>query len=310
MTASLREATAAEVQERDVLTHESWGLSLTVPQYQERERRLRGHAFSREGMTSWVWADGAEVLASCETFRMESRLQDEAGVSYGVASVYTAPALRGRGHATQMMRALVERLRGEHAVILFSDVGEAIYARAGFTARPSFDRVFRAEHANAPEGVSGLVTEATLAATWESVRWPAARFALRPTAAQLDWHLERERVYSELLGRPRPSACGAWVGRSSAFWAGNVRTGELMVLWLEAQDATSAVALMQCASRVAHQAGMSRVVLWECPVPFSWPRDELGGSLRLREGSLTIVCPLTPELEPGELQHAPRALWI
>ena len=92
----LREATAEEIQRRDAITHPSWGLPLSVEQYRERERRLRAHPFSRQGMTSWHWAEGSTVLASCETFRMRSVLAGEEGTTYGVASVYTEPALRGR----------------------------------------------------------------------------------------------------------------------------------------------------------------------------------------------------------------------
>ncbi len=314
MTALLREATPQELPVRDAITHAAWGLSLTVAQYQERETCLRAHAFSRAGMTSWRWAEGERVLASCETFRMRSRLAGEEGATYGVASVYTEEALRRRGHATAMIDALapalLERDARAQAIILFSDVGEAQYARSGFALRPSLDRVFEPQAGDPAEGVDALFGDAALAAQWAQVRFPEARFLVVPSAEQLDWHLERERTYARLLWRPRPVACGARVGRSRAFWVGNLRSRELYLLWLDAGSAEDAVALLRCARRVAHGAGLEKVVLWECPVPFSWPSGADGGAFGPRAESLVMIRPLVEGLEPGDFQHAPRALWI
>src|SRR4051812_33318121 len=90
--------------DRDRQTHAEWGKALTVEQYLEREQRLRSHPWSRATMTTWFWVDhNGAVLASCETFRMNSSVDGSAGHSYAVASVFTEPSLRGRGHAGRMM---------------------------------------------------------------------------------------------------------------------------------------------------------------------------------------------------------------
>ena len=57
-------------------------------------------------MTTWLYVDEGQVLSSCETFRMDSFLDGVRGSSFGVASVYTEPALRGRGYAGEMMQVL------------------------------------------------------------------------------------------------------------------------------------------------------------------------------------------------------------
>ena len=77
----LTKATAAQKIERDRLAHAEWGQRLSVEQFLEREARLRAHAFSREGMTTWLLVDErSAVLSSCETFRMESAKRGGAAV--------------------------------------------------------------------------------------------------------------------------------------------------------------------------------------------------------------------------------------
>src|SRR5262245_2541358 len=122
----LRLASDEEKRARDRLAHEAWGERLAVEGFVEREERLRAHAFSRAGMRTWLLVERGDVVASCETFRMRSRHRGADGHSFGLASVYVEPALRGRGHATAMLDRLHPALLDEdpaaQAAILFSDV--------------------------------------------------------------------------------------------------------------------------------------------------------------------------------------------
>src|SRR5919197_5263706 len=153
-------------------------------------------------------------------------------VTFGVASVFTEPALRGRGHCTRMMQALVAKLRQEpraHASILFSDVGAALYGRAGYLTRLGVDRVFDPLEGDPAEDVDALFGEAEVASELGRVERPDDPFVVWPSPEQLDWHLERERIYSEMLSVPRPSVCGARAGRAVAFWAGVLKDRRLVV---------------------------------------------------------------------------------
>src|SRR3954471_20058278 len=128
----LRLAAEDEKLARDAVTFAEWGTRLTLEQYREREAALRAHPFCA-GMRTWLLTEGDEVLASCETFDNVSRLGDARGTSWLLASVCTEQALRGRGYATRMMDLLARRAdaEGVQACVLFSDVGERIYARSG-----------------------------------------------------------------------------------------------------------------------------------------------------------------------------------
>jgi GNAT superfamily N-acetyltransferase len=316
----LRKATDEQKRQRDPLAWAEWGARLSRDQFLERERRLRAHPWAKESMTTWLWTgEGDSALASCETFRMTSLLQTaeghiEEGSTHGVASVLVEPTLRGRGHASAMMGALLKELQklpGSHASLLYSDVGARLYERVGYVPRPAFDRVFSPEAGDPSEGVDHLITDKELSSAFQSVRVPRDPFAVWPTAAQLDWHLERERIYSQLLGEPRTEACGANLGGSSVFFAGDLKNKVLRILLLSAQGASEAVALLRTARRIAHRARLNQVIYWSQPVPFRWPEASDGGGVRVeRIGELPMLAPFHPRIDPSEWKLAPRALWI
>jgi hypothetical protein len=116
--------------------------------------------------------------------------------------------------------------------VLYSDVGGPIYERAGYAGRPAFDHVFTPQEGDPADGVDALVPEAGLAQALAAVPVPADPFVLRLSVAQLDWQLERERCYADLIGIPRAPSAGARVGGSVALWAWG--RGALNVLVLHA----------------------------------------------------------------------------
>ncbi len=313
-------ATDEELVQRDRLTYSAWGPPLSVSDYLAREQRRRAHPWSREAMRTWLLRDDAgQVLASCETFRTDSFLRDASGVlspgdSWSIASVFTEESLRGHGHATRLMDLLAAELERAspraHAALLFSDVGPRIYARSGYAPLPAMDWHLPPLPGSPSEGVDALLHEAELARALARLRPPETPFFFWPTVNQLDWHLEGERIYSERLARPRPEACGALVGDSTALWCSAVRAGYLLVLMLEARSLADATALLQSAQRVAARGGLSHVVVWEEPThaPFL---AALPGATRVpRDGSLPMVRPLRAGLPLSPLLPMPRGLWV
>jgi GNAT superfamily N-acetyltransferase len=301
-------ASEEEKLDRDRLSHDAWGGGLDPDQYLAREARLRSHPWSRRALTTWLLVDeGGAQLASCETYRMESVLRGAGGATYGVASVYTEPALRGRGHATRMMDLLGGELARDpeaHAVILFSDVGGAIYARSGFVEQPAFDRVFSAQGGD--PGVDQVFAD--LSEAYGLLQRPEAPFVVWPTAEQLDWHLERGRVSSALRDRGNVESVGARAGRSVAVWAGDFEKNQLLILRLEATDAVSAEALVHAAQRAAHESGFPEVRLWEAPLPFAW-NDTFGARVP-RKGGLPMIRPFVPELTAAAWTDIARGIWM
>lgn len=309
-------ATDAQRLARDLLTAEAWGAGLSTEGYLRREQRLRAVAIPRLRMRTWFLEDAAgHVLSSCETFTFASVLRESAGEtwghSFGVASVFTEAALRGRRHATRMLDLLCEALgeeAGAHAVLLYSDVGASQYARSGFVPRPAFDWRW-GPAATGEVSEAALFTEEALSWRWAAHPVSAGRFVVSPTTDSFDWLLERERIYCTELGRPRPKACGAAMGSSLALWYAQPKDGRLWLYWLEAEDAKSARALILAARTVARDAGLSEVRLWQ-DVDGVPPEGLEGGLREARSGGLPMIRPLDSRVRPQDWRRIPRALWV
>lgn len=260
----LLEATSAEKLGRDALTATAWGRQLTTEQFLAREAALRSHPFAKVSMRTWLWC-AESILCSCETFEVAATRGATPGRAFIVASVFTEPALRGRGHAVAMLNALVERLSTPDAlaVVLFSEVGPTIYERAGFVGQAGVDLVFPAR------------TETSTSA----VRWTTAMEApphrgdphavtLVLSAQQCDWHVERERFYAAALHRPAPTAHVARLNASSLAVAASFQRNELHVLWAEFHDDADGLALLEACAAMAQRCGLPAVRVWETqPMP-------------------------------------------
>src|SRR5262245_14102162 len=107
----LRRATAEEAWSRDRLAHPHWAPAVPLDVWLAEEQRRKSSAWARN-LTCWVGAgEDGEILASCETYESEGRAGDRTGTVYSIASVFTEPHLRGKGHATRLMRELGDELR-------------------------------------------------------------------------------------------------------------------------------------------------------------------------------------------------------
>jgi GNAT superfamily N-acetyltransferase len=255
-------ATPEQQLERDALTFEVWGGGLTAAQFQQRELELRGHRWAKRTMTSWCWCAGdGSVLASCESFLDGARAGERWGTAATIASVFTEPSLRGQGHAARMLEAVLVELKKDPnclAATLFSEIGAGLYQRLGFWPVPAFDTWF--PPSPTPPGIQWL-TESLPAPRHA----PCERGALRVelSEARLDWHLARERIYAQALGRTPLRVHGARMGERSITWTAYWKTNELQVLTLDARSAEEAAPLILAAQHAAHLAGLPTVRVWE-----------------------------------------------
>jgi hypothetical protein len=310
-------ADEAQKVERDRLTVSAWGEGLTLDGYLRREQSLRAIAVPRLGMRTWLLVDARQrVLSSCETFAIPSVFRpdegEEWGWSSGVASVFSEEPLRRQGHATRMLDLLCATLAAEdaaHAVVLFSDVGEAQYARSGFHARLAYDWTWPPAGA-AVTSQAALFGEEALGWRWGGHPVPAGRLVLHPSSDVLEWFREREHIYCSELGRPRPAACGAALGDSLALFYAQPKDNRLWIHWLSADSARTARALVTAARTVARDAGLSEVRFWEDTDGFPHPDGLEGGVRGPRQGGLPMIRPLDTRIRPADWRCIPRALWV
>lgn len=291
------------VLERDRLSHDPWGRGLTVEQYLERERTLWRTPFAQAGLRAFILCQGGQPLASCEAYQVPVQLgavydgqaqgPQASGTGVGIASVYVAAALRGRGHATTLLQMVHRLLQSEGAVCsyLMSEVDPAIYARLGYVPRRLRLRSYAPEPANPGPPLSPvdpplrflpLDGAGAELPTVESLLERRYRFrgplTVRMTAAQLDWHVQRGLFYAGLLGRPLQRHAGAVCGDAFALWAQSPLQGTLRVLCLFPgarvvrvapdfnalrDEAAAYRAVLHAARHEAHRLGLQRVELWE-----------------------------------------------
>jgi hypothetical protein len=137
---------------------------------------------------------------------------------------------------------------------------------------------------------------------------PALELVVWPTAAQLDWHLERTRTVAAIMNKPALPWLGARAGRATIHWSIEWKSERLVVLLLDAATADEGRALVEAARRVAGALGLRDVRLWEEPWPFA--AEALGGEALARKHSLPMVAPLAPSLAAAAWTRIPRALWL
>jgi GNAT superfamily N-acetyltransferase len=253
----LGEATAPERTARDRLTFDAWGDRLTRAQYLDRERTLRQTTHGRIGMHSWVLRlPNLVVAASCETFRLPLA---PGGVVEVVASVYVDPPLRGVRMASRLMEALVESRReaGVDGLVLFSEVGHAIYAHHGFKVLPAPTRGAPARPA--PPGTPPALGRAALPMLLE--RRNALRtgqIGLQLLDTLVDWHLARAAFYARALARPEPESVGMIDGEVVARWVADYKNDVLRVL-----PGASLTGILARAGAEAASLGLAGVELWD-----------------------------------------------
>lgn len=277
-------ATDARAFERDAVSHLEWGGGLSVADHQRREQRLRETPWARASWDPWFWEEDGRVLSSCETYRTPL----DGGTAWLLASVLTAPELRGRGHASRMLRALTERLAGEpgaRAIVLFSDVDPAIYARLGWVALPALDRTLPPSGGD-PDG-----------GPWRRLADPpvgAPGVGLRPTADQLRWQVARAHTLADATGRTRLATSGAETGAGAIAWT--EEGGELLVLRRDDDPL-----LLEAAARTAGERGLRAVRAWDTGAP--WP----SGEPEPRRGAVPMVLALGGPVDVGPVC---RGSWV
>jgi hypothetical protein len=312
---NVRRAAPAETVDRDRRSHAEWGGGLGVADHVAREAELRCGPWAARTHTMWIGQVAGEDVASCETYAMDSTAAGAPGTTYAFASVFTEAHLRGRGHASALLAAVMAELGagpGTQAFLLFSDVGEAIYARLGFVALSAWDRVDMPAAAAADPAVRPLHA-AELPHAWPPARSarPSATeelppFALHLPPEQLGWHLHEAALSARLAGLPDLPTCGAQLDGAGLVWALDTRESELLVL--EAVGGEPELARLWARARgVAAEAGLRGVRAWEAVRGGRWPAA-LGARVP-REGHMPMIRLLRP-FSPVALPPLPRGLWV
>lgn len=240
--------------------------------------------------------DGGTLVASCKRYGRRLYYGTTTVEAIGFGAVYTPPDLRGRGYASIMLAAALDRARsdGIAAAYLFSDIRPEFYAALGFTALPSRDFTL---------GADALPSQRLRPSPLRDADWDAVRRCFDATERRRDAGFVRDRsAWSWIRMRERHGsevATGhiynlvARRGRSISAYVLGTRAPERDAYILDefgfADDAGAAAvpSLLRAAT-----GDLRRIIGW---VPPSALRTVIPRApARKRERSIFMMAPLLP----------------
>ncbi len=147
--------------------------------------------------------DEGELLATAKRYRHDVRLDGREGWMAGFGAVFTPPNARGRGAATRLLEALLDRSREEGALMasLFSEIGPEFYERLGFKSVPLDEvtvNVTRQGGSPAMLVRTGVERDLADIAAIDAARSAGVRFSLRRGPSLLAYALSKKRLLAGL----------------------------------------------------------------------------------------------------------------
>ncbi len=122
-------------------SHDLWSDGLTRSAYARYFAAQLRTPWGERHLRRFALVEGDEVLASAKVYDLTVSLDGRGVRTAGIGAVFTQPAVRGRGHADQLIERLIDRAAAEGCglSLLFSEIGGGYYERFGFVEVPTFD---------------------------------------------------------------------------------------------------------------------------------------------------------------------------
>jgi predicted N-acetyltransferase YhbS len=116
-------------------TYEIWNEGLDRTAYGRYYTAQLATAWGKSRLSRTALVDGGQVLASAKEYRFDAVLDGRPIRVLGIGAVFTPPPNRGRGHARDLLKRLLERAAGDgyDLALLFSEIAPGYYARLGFS---------------------------------------------------------------------------------------------------------------------------------------------------------------------------------
>ncbi len=244
--------------------------------------------------------DDGELLATAKRYKHDIRLDGRDGWMIGFGAVFTPPAARGRGSASRLIAEMLERARGEGALLasLFSEIGTSFYERLGFRSIALDEvtvNVTRQGGSPAMLVRAGEERDLTAIAALDARRSSDVRFALRRGPSLLAYALSKKRMLAG-LGPPGLRQVEFFVAEEGASAVAYVVLSENANGWTleEAGDRDPAGARLGAMLQVllarepAHRTPLIRA-WWPRAMPVP-PQIQLTDRIDARD--IFMVCPL------------------
>jgi predicted N-acetyltransferase YhbS len=122
-------------------TFEIWAAGLPEDLYRQYVWRQINHPWSRKHQQYVVYRQMGAVVSCCKIYQYTFMSRGRPLLITGIGGVFTAEKERGKGYGKSMVADIVARAKSEEkaGVMLFSDIGEALYDELGFEAFSAVD---------------------------------------------------------------------------------------------------------------------------------------------------------------------------
>ncbi len=173
-------------------TYEIWHEGLDRRAYTRFYAAQRATPWGGARLSRFALIDRGEVQASAKAYTFDATLDGRLIRVAGIGAVFTQPAYRRRGAASELLERLLARVSEDGApvadvALLFSEIGPEYYARLGFSPIATSEqqiRVIESTRYGAP---------ATLVRAGDDRDFPALAALGHSRAAPFRFHLNRDR---------------------------------------------------------------------------------------------------------------------
>jgi predicted N-acetyltransferase YhbS len=187
------------------LTYPIWNEGLTRRAYGQWNDAQMRTPWGRLHLSRVALTDQAgALLATAKRYRFRARLDGASADVLGIGAVFTPEPVRGRGHASRLIEALVNEAKADGAslAMLFSEIDPRFYERLGFRRVP-VDQVRIAVHEKGGGTPAMLVrgghqSDLQSLSAMHDTRITHARFALERQPAHIEFMLARKRLLAGL----------------------------------------------------------------------------------------------------------------
>ena len=186
-------------------SHEIWSDRLSRPAYATYNAAQLRTAWGARHLRRFALLDEqGRVLSSAKRYDLRASLDGRDIRVVGIGAVFTPAAMRGRGHARQLLTGILAEATaaGAELALLFSEIDPRFYQSIGFVPVARHELLVTTKATRgAPMVLVRTGEDRDIPAVTELARSMAARyrFALQPTAEALRYSLTKKRLLAGLL---------------------------------------------------------------------------------------------------------------
>jgi GNAT superfamily N-acetyltransferase len=180
-----------------------WNDGLTRERYQRFWEAQRLTPWGSAHLDRVAVLEDGEVLSSAKRYDLSARIEGRIRRVLGIGAVFTPPARRGRGGASQLLEAILETAvaEGYEYALLFSEIDPAFYQRLDFVPIPIVEsRLEVARKGGTPAVLvrAGDDRDIPAVAEMSARRAAGARFALDRSEDWIRYGIAKRRLLSGL----------------------------------------------------------------------------------------------------------------